>query len=250
MTRSLACALSLLLAFSSFANAQEDEPAPVPEQQAAPEQQAPPEPQPMTQQQSPPPAQQSPQQFHAASSEQFPGKYQVGLSPLGVQARFDGNSVSGYKFTGDVAGLLKSYDKFSLWVGGGFDYTYGSLSHSNPTVLPSADHDLQLWAFAMLSMEKLIHFPLVPFVRAGIGGDILLFNGVGGSLAGGAFIVRFGGGLHYYVTKNVGLGVETNFTLGPGIYPAAVVGNCAAGSNSCTSFYGNWDFLIGARFAF
>jgi hypothetical protein len=191
----------------------------------------------------PPPASQ-PTQFHATSSQEWPGRFQVGLHPLGVQARFDGNSVSGYKFTGDVAGLLKSYDKFSLWLGGGFNYTYGSLSYT------FSNHDMQLWAFAMMTLEKLIHFPLVPFVRAGIGGDILLYDVTGGSLTGGAFIIRVGGGAHYYVTKNIGLGVETNFTFGPGVYPAAVFGGCGFGNNSCTSFYGTWDFLIGARFAF
>ena len=38
----------------------------------------------------------------------------------------------------------------------------------------------------------------------------------------------------------LGLGIETNFTVGPGFYPNGVG----------TLFYGNWDFGIGARFAF
>jgi hypothetical protein len=40
--------------------------------------------------------------------------------------------------------------------------------------------------------------------------------------------------------KWLGLGLETNFTFGPGFYPNGVG----------TRFYGNWDFGLGARFAF
>ena len=31
-------------------------------------------------------------------------------------------------------------------------------------------------------------------------------------------MLRFGGGVHYYLLKWLGLGVETNFTFGPGFY--------------------------------
>jgi hypothetical protein len=56
----------------------------------------------------------------------------------------------------------------------------------------------------------------------------------------GAFVLRLGGGVHYYLFKWLGLGIETNFTFGPGFF----------GNGGGTLFYGNWDFGLGARFAF
>jgi hypothetical protein len=66
------------------------------------------------------------------------------------------------------------------------------------------------------------------------GGGNPLYNGTGG---GAGF--RFGGGLDYWLVKNVGLGAETNFTLGGVGYPGG-------GSD----FFGYWDFLLGVKFAF
>jgi hypothetical protein len=170
--------------------------------------------------------------------EEFPGKFQVGFHPLGGQTGFNLNSVSGYKLTADFSGLLKSMDKLGLWLGGGFNYTAGIFGcYAYGFGVPSScGHDLQFWVFVMLTMEKLVpKIPLVPFVRGGVGGDILIF-----STTGGAFAVRVGGGVHYYILKNLGLGVETNFTFGPSFFPAPI------GSG----FYGNWDIGLGARFAF
>jgi hypothetical protein len=94
-----------------------------------------------------------------------------------------------------------------------------------------------MWAFVMLTLEKLIPIPLVPFVRVGLGGDVLFYNPTLG-----AFIFRFGGGLHYYLLKWLGVGFETNFTFGPGFYNDF--------THNGTGFYGTWDFGLGARFAF
>jgi hypothetical protein len=117
-----------------------------------------------------------------------------------------------------------------LWLGGGMNYAAGFYT----CYVNDCGGDLQLWAFVMLTFEKLIPIPLVPFARAGIGGDVLFY-----ASNAGAFIFRFGGGVHYYLLKWLGLGVETNFTFGPGFYP-----------NGVTQFYGSWDFGLGARFAF
>jgi hypothetical protein len=75
----------------------------------------------------------------------------------------------------------------------------------------------------------------VPFARAGLAGDVLLYNATVG-----AFAFRVGGGIHYYLLKWLGLGLETNFTFGPGFY----------GNPLGTLLYGTWDFGLGARFAF
>jgi hypothetical protein len=159
----------------------------------------------------------------------WPGKLQVGVHPFGGQFGFTGNEASGYKLTADIAGLLKEFDKVSLWLGGGFNYAAGFFTCAG------CGHDLQLWVFVELSLEKLLNIPLVPFFRAGPGGDVLIYG-----VTAGAFIFRIGSGLHYFLTKNVGLGVEGSFSLGAGFY-RGVIG---------TAFYGEWDGTMGARFAF
>ena len=163
--------------------------------------------------------------------ELFPGKLQVGFHPLGFQTGFGNRSPSGYKLTADLSGLIAPVSFGGVWLGGGINYAAGFYS----CYVNDCGGDLQLWAFVMLTFEKLLPIPLVPFARAGVGGDVLFYGGTAG-----AFVLRFGGGVHYYLLKWLGLGIETNFTMGPGFYPNGVG----------THFYGNWDFGLGARFAF
>lgn len=172
-------------------------------------------------------------------SQVWPGKLQVGFHPLGGQVSWNLNSVGGYKIVADVAGLIAQPGPVSLWLGGGINYTAGlyyCYTGFGVGLGTSCGHDIQFWAFVMVTLEKLItKIPLVPFVRAGLAGDVLVF-----SRLGGAFALRFGGGVHYWLLKNIGLGIETNFTIGPAI----------GGPWNGTTLYGTWDFGIGARFAF
>lgn len=172
----------------------------------------------------------------------WPGKIQVGFHPLGGQVGWNTSSVSGYKLTGDIAGLIAQPGPTSLWLGGGLNYTAGlyyCYDYFGNAQLAGygCGHDVQFSVFVMVSLEKLVKkIPLVPFVRAGLTGDILVFSGD----LGGAFGFRVGGGAHYWLLKWVGVGVETNFTFGPGF-----------GFNGRSTFlYGTWDFNVGARFAF
>jgi hypothetical protein len=174
-------------------------------------------------------------QVQTKGPEIFPGKLQIGFHPIGFQTGFNGNSPSGYKLTADIAGLIAQPGKLSLWLGGGMNYAAGFYSCYVVNGVSNCGGDLQLWAFVMLTFEKLLPIPLVPFARAGVGGDVLFYGNTAG-----AFVLRFGGGVHYYLLKWLGLGVETNFTFGPGFF----------GNGGGTLFYGNWDFGLGARFAF
>lgn len=170
-------------------------------------------------------------QIQTKGPEVFPGKLQVGFSPIGWQEGFVNRAPSGYKLNADIAGLIAQPGQLSLWLGGGVNYAAGFYY----CYVNDCGGDLQLWAFVMLSFEKLIPIPLVPFARAGVGGDVLFYNAVAG-----AFVLRLGGGAYYYLLKWLGLGIETNFTFGPGFYP----------NGAGTLFYGTWDFGLGARFAF
>lgn len=176
-------------------------------------------------------------------SEEWPGKFQLGFNPLGTEVMFAGGFGGAYKLGIDFAALVASPGKLSVWVGAGFNYGvfpglglgwYG-VGDGGVGVSSGAAHDVQFVGFAMLTMEKLVkRIPLVPFVRVGVAGDILV---TGGPLGGGAGI-RFGGGVHYWLLKSLGLGLETNFLLGGGK-------NVGPGN-----FLGQWDMLFGGRYAF
>jgi hypothetical protein len=174
-------------------------------------------------------------QVQTKGPEIFPGKLQVGVNIIGFQTGFTGQSPSGYKLTSDISGLIAQPGKLSLWLGGGLNYAFGIYGCYVVNAVSNCGGDLQLWAFVMLTFEKLIPIPLVPFARAGVGTDVLFYGNTAG-----AVVLRFGGGVHYYLLKWLGLGIETNFTFGPGFY----------GGNLGTHFYGNCDFGLGARFAF
>ena len=174
-------------------------------------------------------------EIQKSGPELFPGKLQLGVTVIGFQAGFANQTPSGYKLTADIAGLIASPGKLSLWLGGGMNYAVGFYGCYVVNGVSNCGGDLQLWAFVMLSFEKFLKIPLVPFARAGVGGDVIFYGNTAG-----AFVLRLGGGVHYYLLKWLGLGIETNFTFGPGFY----------GGNAGTLFYGNWDFGLGARFAF
>jgi hypothetical protein len=170
-------------------------------------------------------------QVQTKGPEVFPGKIQLGVQPLGVQIGFGNRSPGGYKAFFDISGLIASPGKLSLWLGGGVNFTYGFYG----CYVRDCGYDLQVWVFIMLTFEKLIPIPLVPFVRAGLGADVLFYNAIAG-----AAVMRVGGGAYYWLLRWLGVGMETNFTVGPGFYP----------NGAGTLFYGNWDVGLGVRFAF
>lgn len=166
--------------------------------------------------------------------EVFPGKFQVGAHVIGGQFGFTGFEASGWRLNVDFAGKIKDFDKFSLWVGGGIHYTAGGIYAC--VGCGGFQNEFGFWGFVELSLEKLFDkIPLVPYVRAGLDGGVLYY-----AAAGGYFAVRVQAGIHYWITKNVGLGGEAAFDLGAGFYPGALG----------TGFYGETDLELGARFAF
>jgi hypothetical protein len=183
-------------------------------------------------------------EIQKSGAEQFPGKFMVGVNPVGLQLHFTdfgayttantivvGDRVI-YKMNLQFAGLLKSFDKVSLWLGGEFNLGgRASLAMLEPGI------------FVQLTLEKLVtKIPLVPIIRAGFSGPIYVPYGFPGVPTSGAFEFKVGGGAYYFLTKNIGLGADTNFAFGPGFVKV----NNVVGS----AFAGYWDFSLGARFAF
>jgi hypothetical protein len=168
--------------------------------------------------------------------EVFPGKFQVGAHIIGGQFGFTGFEASGWRLDFDFAGRVKEFEKFSLWVGGGFHYTAGGLYACGVVGCGGFQNDLGFWGFVEFSFEKMMDkIPLVPYVRAGPEFGLLYYGAAGGYVA-----LRAQAGIHYWLTKNIGVGGEAGFSLGGGFYPA----------NLGNGFYGVVDFLLGARFAF
>jgi len=167
----------------------------------------------------------------------FPGKLVLGLHPLGFQVGFVNNAGgTAYKLSADIAGLLKDWQGpgVQLYLGGGFNYATSIVG------CVGCAHLIEIWAFVRLHINKL-NIPLVPFVQAGIAGLVGIYGGAftGGFIGtGGGAGFRFGGGLHYWIIKNLGLGVETNFNFG------------GVSAGNAGGFFGYWDFLVGAQAAF
>jgi hypothetical protein len=178
-------------------------------------------------------------EIQKSGKQVFPGKLMVGFHPLGFQVGFvSGAGGFGYKLAADFAGQLKDWgaNGLQLYLGGGLNY--GTNFTGNCV---GCFHQIEIWAFVRLHLNRL-NIPLVPWVQAGIAGLVGIYGGAfGGGISGtgGGAGLRFGGGLHYWIIKNLGLGVESHFNLGGVGYPGGVAG-----------FFGYWDFLLGMRAAF
>jgi hypothetical protein len=192
--------------------------------------------------------------------EVWPGKFMIGFHPLGFQAAFDGFSTGGYKLSLDIAYRVKEWEKLSLWFGGDLSYTVPLYTCSDINAAPGhmagCAHDLGLLLLVRLTFEKLLKLPLVPYVDIALGADVLLFLGsphtnAGTNVAGG-IPLRIGAGMHYWIIKYLGVGFETHFALGPGVYPSVgqQVDRFCPPNATCTEFFGYWDFLLGVRAAF
>jgi hypothetical protein len=83
---------------------------------------------------------------------------------------------------------------------------------------------------------------LIPYAQLGLGAAIMFNRPANDNGAG--FVFRTGGGLKYFVTKNIGLGGELSVTMGPAWYSETCT-NC---NNGHTEFYRAIDFALGAEF--
>ena len=175
-------------------------------------------------------------EIQTSGSEQFPGKMLLHAHPIGVQTGFNFGSASGFRLGFQFAGILSEQDKLTWWLGGEAGYAIGFFACGIYSGL--CGHDFQFGMFVMLSFEKLVPIPLVPYARAGFVGDILVAN----SVLGGGGGLKIAGGAHYFLLKNLGLGAEIAFTTG--------LGAISDGRVTSFGFYGSWEFTLGARFVF
>lgn len=164
-------------------------------------------------------------------SQEFPGRVIIGVHPIGYQVN-DDLSARFKVAMFDIAGLLGHAGKLGVWLGGG-------ISYAGPS------HDLQPWMYVMLTFERFLNIPLVPSLRFGAGSDVFLYNDAYVNAASLAFKIDFG--LHYYLTRNIGVGFQSGITTGPVFYHQD---RRDRNSPLLVSSYASHDFNIGARFAF
>ncbi len=166
----------------------------------------------------------------------FPGRVIIGVHPIGVQINNNEGYFDGYvryRFAFDIAGLLGHAGRVGVWMGGGLNYAGGPA------------HDLQPWFFVMMTFERFLRIPLVPSVRIGVGTDIFYGNDGFYDSISAAFKTDFG--LHYYLTRNIGLGFQSGITAGP-VFRRD---NPRDPNTTLRAHaYAAFDFGVGARFAF
>jgi hypothetical protein len=176
--------------------------------------------------------------------EEWPGNITFSARPLGVQLNFTsvaaGNLTTGvtdafasYKLGLDVAGIIARFPKVTLWLG-------GELNVGGRAYLAIIEPGV----FVQITLEKMLTIPLVPIIKAGISGPLYALYGYPGAAAGGAFDLKLGAGLYYFLTKHIALGAETSFAFGPGFVKNTLTNGLIVG------FSGFWDFTSGIRFAF
>lgn len=178
-------------------------------------------------------------------SEEWPGKNELALH-LGFQAGLNnylgGGTPSGFKLLFDYSFRFHPLIWFNLGVnatfgGGGCDqFGNCAFAASGNTVEPEAG----------IKVKFKTPIPLDPYVKADV-----VFVGIYNRYCGDngfAFGLRASGGVHYYVFKWLGLGVELGFVGGPARY--AGTGNCSFFYQPHWEFYASFDFSIGAEFIF
>jgi hypothetical protein len=163
---------------------------------------------------------------------QWPGRFMLGAAPLGVQIYLNSAAFATYKFALNFSGKVADFSKLTLWVGG--ELNLGgreNLAQIEPGV------------FAMLTLEKLLKLPLVPMVTAGLTFPVNVVYVGSNNAASGGFGVKLGGGVYYFLIKNLGLGGEMHFAFA-GAFATGRTGGVASG------WAGFWDLAAGVKAAF
>ncbi len=162
-----------------------------------------------------------------------PGKLQLNLEVLGVQVAFgqNGGALATYKLNADLGIKIAEASKITFLIG--------------PELQIGGRENLatiEFGALVSMTFEKFLNIPLQPMARFGIGIPINVFYNDVGSVASGGLVIKFGGGVYYYILKMLAVGGEMNFALG--------FQSQSNNGVTATGFFGYWDFLAGIRLAF
>ena len=203
-------------------------------------------------------------QIQTRGPELFPGKNEISLH-LGFQSGltsyttgngyFAGGEPGGGRFMFDYGYRVNDLGKFSLWLNMGFAFTGGSgagvVYGPHGEYLSYGGSGYEMKPFFGVKLKWKTPIPLVPYAKfdgefAGIFGRFCGDNGIG-------VLAHVAGGAKYFLTKNIGLGIETGFDFGPAHYNGTTFGDPCSNSYyyaSHTEFYSSFDLEAGAEFIF
>lgn len=189
--------------------------------------------------------------------EVWPGKndvsvhlgFQTGLSSYGT----GGGPPGGFKLFLDYSFRFQDGGAYTLWlnfgvnlvVGGGCGATAGT----NLFVCGTFSSGDAVEPFAGVQLKFKTPIPLVPYVKGNLIVDTIFQRHCGEY--GVAVGARIGGGVKYFLTKMIGVGIDTGFSLGPAYY-TGVSATCDVHNffPSHTEFFATFDFGVGAEFVF
>ena len=192
--------------------------------------------------------------------EEFPGKNEISLH-LGGQAGFNGYTVNGFEAGGPPSGghfifeygrLISKQRTMSVWLDMGVSSTFAG----GPGVVcyhggcDYGSSGIEVSPFFGVKLKWRTPIPLVPYAKfnaqmTGIFDRFCGDNGFG-------LLAHAAGGLEYFLTRSIGVGLETGVSFGPAFYDGT------SGNGGCpdyiyvrhTELYLAGEFVAGVEFIF
>jgi hypothetical protein len=165
--------------------------------------------------------------------QEYPGKFELDAH-FGFTAGILGGTPGGFKHFG-VNTVIGGSGGAGCFYANGY-YNCGFFGYGT-AIEPGAGIKIKF---------KIQQVPLVPYIKANA-----VFMGVVNRYCGDngfGFGGRVGGGAKYFITKNIGLGIEVSSLFGPAFYTG--YRNCGTFFPSHVEFYWSFDVGIGAEFNF
>lgn len=180
--------------------------------------------------------------------------YYVAGATAGGPAAYAGGPTSGFHFIFDYAYRVNDKGSWTLWLDAGLS----TVLAGNPGVVVGSSNVLvggsgsELAGFAGIKMKWRTPIPLVPYAKFN-GQVAYIFNRYCGDNGVGV-LGHVAGGAKYFLTKSIGVGLETGFSFGPAIYSGTTFGACPAyyysPNMTHVEFYAALDFEAGVEFSF
>jgi hypothetical protein len=184
-------------------------------------------------------------EIQRSGPEEFPSKHELSAH-LGGQAGFGGKlgTPSGFKLNGEYAYRFHEILWFDLQLSQLFGFGAECQFPALPAYCYRGGWAVELAGGVKIKLKTRI--PLVVEIPILVGLDGI-YNRACGDNGVAVPVVRAGGGVKYFLTQRIGVGLQTNFAFGPAFLGSGT-NTSPCQTNSYVDFYGAWDFLIGAEF--
>lgn len=204
-------------------------------------------------------------QIQKDGPQRWPGKNEISLH-LGWQGSFAnytataaglrvyaGGATSGGRFTFDYGYLLQDNRSWSLWLDLGFNFIFAGCTITDFARYYDCSGS-EFRPFGGVKIKFRTPIPLVPYAKFGAGAPIIFNRLCGDNGFGG--VAHASGGVKYFLTKNIGLGVEGGFSFGPVAYLGVSANDTGCfdkyhyAYDAHIELYATYDFQVGAEFVF